>query len=56
MQLKTVDGDVAKISARGEAPAAGLADFLVRDAPVRSVIFQPGARRVPSRSIRSRRS
>src|SRR5207245_5334043 len=34
MQLKTVEGDVAKLAARGEAPTARLSDFLVRDTPV----------------------
>ncbi len=34
MQLKTVDGGVAKLAARGEARTGGLSDFLVRDASI----------------------
>jgi len=41
MQLKTVEGDVAKLAARGEAPTAGLSDFLVRDTPVAYAFIGP---------------
>jgi multiple sugar transport system permease protein len=41
MQLKTVDGDVAKVTARGEAPAGRLSDLLVRDAPVAYAFIGP---------------
>src|SRR3989441_12918042 len=41
MQLKTVEGDVAKLAARGEAPTARLSDFLVRDTPVAYAFIGP---------------
>src|SRR2546428_5643558 len=41
MQLKTVEGDVAKLAARGEAEAARLSDFLVGDTPVAYAFIAP---------------
>src|SRR5881296_4473081 len=41
MQLKTANGDVAKLAARGEAPTRGLSDFLVRDTSVAYAFIAP---------------
>src|SRR5947207_14212174 len=41
MQLKTVNGEVVKLTARGEAPTRGLFDFLVRDASVAYAFVAP---------------
>src|SRR5881392_1227640 len=41
MQLKTVNGEVVKLTARGEAPTRGLFDFLVRDASVAYAFIAP---------------
>ena len=41
MQLKTANGDVAKLAAPGELKAGGLADFLVRDTPVAYAFIGP---------------
>ena len=41
MQLKTVNGEVVKLTARGEAPTRCLFDFLVRDASVAYAFIAP---------------
>src|SRR3989441_6218631 len=41
MQLKTVDGGVAKLAARGEAETGRLSDLLVRDTPVAYAFIAP---------------
>jgi len=41
MQLKTADGDEARLAARGEAAARGLSDFLVSDTPVAYAFVAP---------------
>src|SRR3989454_4106748 len=41
MQFKTVDGDVTKLAARGEAQTGRLSDFLVRDTPVAYAFIGP---------------
>jgi multiple sugar transport system permease protein len=41
MQLKTVNGEVVKLTARGEVPTRGLLDFLVRDASVAYAFIAP---------------
>ena len=41
MQLKTANGDVAKLAARGEAPTRVLSDFLVRDTSVAYAFIAP---------------
>ena len=41
MQLKTANGDVAKLAARGEAPTRGLSDVLVRDTSVAYAFIAP---------------
>src|SRR5947209_19782043 len=41
MQLKTLDGDVAKVVARGETHAPTLADVLARDTPVAYAFIGP---------------
>src|SRR5262244_903464 len=41
MQLKTLNGDVAKAVDRGEAPGRSLSDLLVRDAPVAYAFIAP---------------
>src|SRR5262245_65258180 len=41
MQLKTLNGDVAKAVDRGEAPGRSLSDLLVRDTPVAYAFIAP---------------
>src|SRR2546427_7448976 len=41
MQLKTLNGDVAKVIARGETHAPTLADVLARDTPVAYAFIAP---------------
>jgi multiple sugar transport system permease protein len=41
MQLKTANGDVAKLAAPGEMRAGGLSDFFVRDTPVAYAFIGP---------------
>ena len=41
MQLKTANGDVAKLAAPGEIKAGGLSEFLVRDTPVAYAFIGP---------------
>ena len=41
MQLKTLNGEVAKLTARGEAPTRGLFDFLVSDTSVAYAFIAP---------------
>ena len=41
MQLKTLDGEVAKLTARGEAPTRGLFDVLIRDTSVAYAFIAP---------------
>ena len=41
MQLKTANGDVAKLAAPGEMKAGGLSDFFVRDTPVAYAFIGP---------------
>src|SRR2546427_2827680 len=41
MQLKTANGDVAKLAARGEAPTRGLSDVLGRDTSVAYAFIAP---------------
>ena len=41
MQLKTANGDVAKLAAPGEVRAGGLSEFLVRDTPVAYAFIGP---------------
>jgi multiple sugar transport system permease protein len=41
MQLKTLNGDVAKLAARGEARTPGLSDVLVRDTPIAYAFVAP---------------
>src|SRR5437867_7842810 len=41
MQLKTLNGDVAKVVARGETHAPTLADVLARDTPVAYAFIGP---------------
>ena len=41
MQLKTLNGDVAKVIARGETHAPTLADVLARDTPVAYAFIGP---------------
>src|SRR5437867_10063352 len=41
MQLKTANGNVAKLAARGEAPTRGLSDVLVRDTSVAYAFIAP---------------
>ena len=41
MQLKTANGEVAKLAAPGELKAGGLSDFLVRDTPVAYAFIGP---------------
>jgi multiple sugar transport system permease protein len=41
MQLKTVDGGVAKLAARGEVETSRLSELLVRDTPVAYAFIAP---------------
>ena len=41
MQLRTVNGEVAKFTSRGEAAARGLSDFIARDTSVAYTFVAP---------------
>src|SRR3989442_9737390 len=41
MQLRTLNGDIAKFTSRGEAAARGLSDFIARDTSVAYTFVAP---------------
>src|SRR5437867_12633749 len=41
MQLRTLNGDIAKFTSRGEAAARGLSDFMARDTSVAYAFVAP---------------
>src|SRR5881397_3317150 len=41
MQLRTLNGDIAKFTSRGEAAARGLSDFMARDTSVAYTFVAP---------------